>query len=311
MASKQPTKKSKPTCKKGKDAFGVQLSDKRERFCQEYVIDQNATQAAIRAGYSPRSARSQAHDLLTKPDIRAEIGRLQRKVAEKLEISHADLLKRCWDTATGDVNDLIRVEHRCCRYCHGVDHQFQWRTEREYRDAVDAHLIGVAGGDHNALIALGEAIDAGKTVPGLPGNDGGYGFDATAAPHPGCPECNGEGLTTVQVADTRQAVSHPLYEGVKQTKDGIEIKVADRTKAMEQVARHLSFFKDEVKVSASEELLEAARKINAASPPLDPKYMAENAYRLADLDPSVVKYAKFTSSLASGSTHTRRPEHFV
>ena len=253
----------------------------QERFCLEYVLDHNAARAARSAGYSTKTARQQGYELLTYPYVRQRIADIEREVAEKLEIEHTDLLKRLWDTATGDVNDLIRVEHRCCRYCHGVSHQFQWRTEREYRDAVDAHLIGVAGGDHNALIALGEAIDAGKTVPGLPGNDGGYGFDATAAPHPGCPECNGEGLTTVQVADTRQAVSHPLYEGVKQTKDGIEIKIADRTKAMEQVARHLSFFKDEVKVSASAELLEAARKINAASPPLDPKYMAANASRLA------------------------------
>lgn len=254
----------------------------QERFCLEYVLDHNAARAARNAGYSEKTARQQGYDLLTNPYIRQRIANLEREVAEKLKIEHHDLLKRLWDTATGDVNDLIRVERRCCRYCHGADHQFQWRTEREYRDAVDAHLIDVAGGDHKALIALGEAIDAGKTVPGLPGNDGGYGFDATAMPHPGCPECHGEGLTTVQVADTRQAVSHPLYEGVKQTKDGIEIKIADRTKAMEQVARHLSFFKDEVKVSASEELLEAARKINAASPPLDPKYMAENAYRLMD-----------------------------
>jgi phage terminase small subunit len=244
------------------------------------MLDWNGTQAAIRAGYSPKTAGSQAHDLLKKPEIRAEIGRLERAAAEKLAIRHIDILKRLWDIATGDVNDLVRIERRACRYCHGADHQFQWKTEREYRDAVDAFLKEITGGDHKALIALGEQIDAGTRIPGVPDDEGGYGYDATAAPSPDCPECFGEGLTTVQLSDSREALSHPLYEGVKQTKDGIEVKIADRAKALEQVARHLSFFKDEVKLNASAELLEAARKINAASPPLDPTYMRDNAHRL-------------------------------
>lgn len=254
----------------------------REVFCLEYVKDGNATQAAIRAGYSARTAGSQAHDLLKKPEIRARIGQLQREAAEKLEIEHHDILKRLWDIATGDVNDLVRIERRACRYCYGVDHQFQWKTEREYRDAVDSFLQDIAGTDHKALIALGEVIDAGGTIPGMPDNTGGYGFNATAQPSPDCPECNGEGITTVQLSDTREALSHPLYEGVKQTRDSIEIKIADRLKALEQVARHMSFFKDEVKVNVADELLEAARRINAASPPLDPVYMRDNAHRLRE-----------------------------
>ena len=45
------------------------LNDKQKRFCQEYLKDLNATQAAIRAGYSEKSARSIANENLTKPDI--------------------------------------------------------------------------------------------------------------------------------------------------------------------------------------------------------------------------------------------------
>jgi len=276
-----PEKKA-PARKSQSKARGTGLNNAQKRFCQEYVIDWNATQAAIRAGYSERSAYQQGHELLKHPEIRAEIGRLQRAAAEKLEITHTDILKRLWDTATGDVNDLVRVERRACRYCHGIDHQFQWKTEREYRDERDRALNAAAGGDPGALMALGEAIDAGKTIPGVPTDDGGYGFNRMAMPHPECPECAGEGVETVALSDTRQALSHPLYEGVKQTRDGIEVKIADRAKALEQVARHLSFFKDAVQLDASTELLEAARRINAASPPLDPAYMRENADRLAD-----------------------------
>ncbi|WP_372675262.1 terminase small subunit [Aquicoccus sp.] len=252
----------------------------QRRFCREYVLDWNGTQAAIRAGYSPKTAGSQAHDLLKKPEIRTEIGRLEREAAEKLEIQHTDLLKRLWDTATGDVNDLVRIERRACRYCHGVGHEYQWTTLREYRDAADRFLLDTAKGNASALAEMTERIDAGRRIPGMPRDAGGYGFNATAMPSPDCPECAGEGIMTVHVTDTREAVSHPLYEGVKQTKDGIEVKIADRAKALEQVARHMSFFKDAMQLSASDELMEAARKINAASPPLDARYMAKNASRL-------------------------------
>ena len=45
------------------------LTNKQKRFCEEYLIDLNATQAAIRAGYKPKNARSSASENLTKPDI--------------------------------------------------------------------------------------------------------------------------------------------------------------------------------------------------------------------------------------------------
>ena len=47
------------------------LTAKQERFCEEYLIDLNATQAAIRAGYSVESAGSIGSENLTKPEIRA------------------------------------------------------------------------------------------------------------------------------------------------------------------------------------------------------------------------------------------------
>jgi phage terminase small subunit len=45
------------------------LTDKQKRFCEEYLIDLNATQAAIRAGYSAKTAKSIGQENLTKPDI--------------------------------------------------------------------------------------------------------------------------------------------------------------------------------------------------------------------------------------------------
>ena len=49
------------------------LTEKQERFCLEYIIDLNATQAAIRAGYSEDSAGQQGHMLLKNPEIQGRI----------------------------------------------------------------------------------------------------------------------------------------------------------------------------------------------------------------------------------------------
>lgn len=163
-------------------------------------------------------------------------------------------------------------------------HEYQWKTEREFKEAQGSFLNELSQGDTDSLLVLVQAMEDGRTIPGLPNDDGGYGFDASTNPLPDCPECHGEGIANVVVADTREALAHPLYEGVKQTQHGIEIKIADRAKALEQVARHLQIFKDEVEVSASEELLEAARAISAASPALTPDYVRQNAHRLNALE---------------------------
>lgn len=63
------------------------LTDKQQRFVTEYLVDQNATQAAIRAGYSERTARSVGSENLTKPDIAAAIAKAQTKIAKKVEVT--------------------------------------------------------------------------------------------------------------------------------------------------------------------------------------------------------------------------------
>lgn len=52
-----------------------QLTEKEAAFVREYLVDKNATQAATRAGYSPRSAGKHAHDMLQRPVIKAALTR--------------------------------------------------------------------------------------------------------------------------------------------------------------------------------------------------------------------------------------------
>lgn len=69
------------------------LNSKQKRFCKEYVIDNNATQAAIRAGYSKKTANEQGARLLVNVSIKEEIKKLQKKTSDKLDITNEMITK--------------------------------------------------------------------------------------------------------------------------------------------------------------------------------------------------------------------------
>lgn len=68
------------------------LSEKRRKFVEEYVIDLNGTQAAIRAGYSPKNARNTAVKLTHRVDVAEAIKELQEETAEGMNINREDIL---------------------------------------------------------------------------------------------------------------------------------------------------------------------------------------------------------------------------
>ncbi|NTE96703.1 terminase small subunit [Agrobacterium tumefaciens] len=212
------------------------LTAKQQRFVEEYLIDNNATQAAIRAGYAPKHADTQAYQLLCKTPVRAKIDQARAKRSERTEITQDAVLKRWWDIATANPNDLISYRRVNCRYCYGKDHAYQWIDEAEFNRC----LAGWEEGEQ-------------ETAP--PTDDGGYGYDDTERPHPKCPKCHGEGFGEVFVHDTRDVniTTLPLYAGVKQTKDGLEIKMHDQLAALNMVARHLGMLNDKLTLKGDAE----------------------------------------------------------
>lgn len=68
----------------------MKLTDKQKRFCEEYIVDCNATQAAIRAGYSKNSVRQIGTENLSKPSIRKYIDELQAQVKQTAPDKIAD-----------------------------------------------------------------------------------------------------------------------------------------------------------------------------------------------------------------------------
>lgn len=209
------------------------LTPKRQRFVENYCVHLNATKAAIEAGYSMRTADRIGPELLGISCVAKAIAAKQNIVAERAEVNAADVLKRMFDIATADPNDLIAHRLDACRYCHGERHQFQWVDEAEYGEAV-ARAIEAAG----------------DGPPTLPTKEGGFGFDPEKGPHQDCPRCFGSGVSRIEVADTKrlEGKARLLYAGVKATKYGVEVLMHDQMKALEMVGRHLGMFTDTLKV---------------------------------------------------------------
>ena len=74
------------------------LSPKRERFVKEYLVDLNATQAAIRAGYSENSAKQQDSALLTLHDVQARVQELQAERSVRTRIDQDWVITELVDT---------------------------------------------------------------------------------------------------------------------------------------------------------------------------------------------------------------------
>ncbi|MFW5410774.1 terminase small subunit [Pectobacterium brasiliense] len=85
----------------------AKLTDKQELFAREFVVDLNATQAVIRAGFSERSARNQAHRLMTNDDVLARIAELKQERNEKVGIDAAYVLRRLTEIDQMDVLDIL------------------------------------------------------------------------------------------------------------------------------------------------------------------------------------------------------------
>lgn len=69
------------------------MNDKQQRFCEEYLIDLNATQAAIRAGYASKTAYSQGQRLLKNVEIAEHIAELKSNQSERTRITADKVLE--------------------------------------------------------------------------------------------------------------------------------------------------------------------------------------------------------------------------
>jgi phage terminase small subunit len=88
---------------------GTKRELRDERFAREYVIDLNGEQAAIRAGYAPKSAKVTASRLLTKANVKARIAELAKQHADKLNLKAENVLRELSLMGFSNMMNYVKV----------------------------------------------------------------------------------------------------------------------------------------------------------------------------------------------------------
>ena len=85
------------------------LTEKQKKFVDEYLIDLNATQAAMRAGYSEKTARSIGQRLLTNVDIQKYMQKEQKELQERTSIRQEDVLRELATIGFAKITDFVGI----------------------------------------------------------------------------------------------------------------------------------------------------------------------------------------------------------
>lgn len=125
------------------------LTGKQELFCQEYIKDFNGTQAAIRAGYSDKSAHDIASENLRKPDIEERIKELRHELYNRNKITVDEIIHELSEITrvdpaeiyddNGNLMPLSRMSERARKSIKSMQYQsytYQDGSESEKRKVV-------------------------------------------------------------------------------------------------------------------------------------------------------------------------------
>lgn len=204
------------------------LSDREARFVMEMAVDGNASAAYVRAGYSAKNANVNSSRMLAKDSIQAALERVRAAVAERAGFSAEQTLRFASDILETDSRDLVEYKVSCCRFCYGDGHLYQ-RTAGEMdldrkKHAAQADLRAQRNPDY---------------IPTEFDEQGGDGYDRRKPPNTECPACAGDGEGRVVIKDTRylSKAAAALFAGVKEGKDGVEVKMHDKVAVVDKMFR--------------------------------------------------------------------------
>ena len=97
------------------------LTTKQRRFVEEYLVDGNASQAAVRAGYSERTARQQGYRLLTKVYIAVAIAAAQEERSKRTEVTADRVVEELARIAFADIRNLFVWDEEQAAYVPSQD----------------------------------------------------------------------------------------------------------------------------------------------------------------------------------------------
>lgn len=211
----------------------VALSPEHERFVAEYMANPNATRAylAVYPNVQTNTAATNGYRLLKNAEIQEALRFRRQEIADRLGLDAEQALAEAWKIVKADARELVERVVGCCRYCYGFGHLFQ-RTSSERERAYQKWQED-----------CDKATAADQPHPEWD-EQGGVGFDERLDPHPDCPECFGRGHGRVLFKDTRSlsVAAQALYAGVKEGKEGLEVKMHSKMDALDKVFRHLGLY---------------------------------------------------------------------
>lgn len=126
------------------------MTPKQERFVAEYLIDLNATQAAIRAGYSEKTAYSIGDENLKKPEVAAAVKTEQHKRAGKTELTQEWVLTRLAKEIETAKSDSARV----AALGLAMKHLGMMTEDKPHPDRKMPDLSGLSRDDVGRLLAI-------------------------------------------------------------------------------------------------------------------------------------------------------------
>ena len=198
-----------------------QLTQAQLTLAQEFVATRNAG-LAYRRAYDPPAHLSgaelwaRARAALNNHHVQEYVSELTSQALTNVLISAQDIIQDWVDIVHADPNEIVAHVRVNCRFCHGIDHQFQW-IETEY------------------YTAAANAIDLKQEPPDC---SGGFGYNGTLEPVGDCPSCFGMGIGEVRVADTTKLSpgARKLLKGIEVTKNGIKVMLHDQQEARNMIA---------------------------------------------------------------------------
>lgn len=141
----------------------MKLTPKQIRFVDEYLVDFNATQAAIRAGYSEKNAYQIGSENLRKPQIQSEIARRQKDLQRRTEISQDRVVKELARIAFADASDYACIETYMYENKEGTLSPIQVVSPKDtgvLSDDQRAAIAGIKQGANGIEIKLHDKIKA-------------------------------------------------------------------------------------------------------------------------------------------------------
>ena len=136
----------------GKDGEDMpKLTEKQKRFCEEYLIDLNATQAAIRAGYSKKTAFSIGVENLKKPLVQEYLKKMMDDRSQRTEITADRVLRELAAIAFSDRTELAQV---------GEYGEVTFTPTEHLKDEVKKTIAGIENGKYGTKVTTYDKVKA-------------------------------------------------------------------------------------------------------------------------------------------------------